>query len=239
MVFKPIKTKKIYEEIADTLISMIKSGQLKPGDKIDSIEQLALSFAVSRSAIREALSGLRAMGLIEMKQGEGTYVARFDPKHFQLPITTAFIMKQNDVKELLEVRKILEVGAVSAAAIKHNETDLIRIKEALIQMEYAQKKGDLGERADYQFHVAVAEASHNRMLINLLNSVSEIMQETMRESRKLTYYSKGSANHLQKEHQRIYEAIKDRDADLAEKHMLHHLKNVENLLINYIENEEV
>lgn len=69
-VYKQIKPKKIYEEVAEAILHMIQTGQLKPGDKLDSVQQLAENFQVGRAAIREALTALRAMGLIEMKQGK-------------------------------------------------------------------------------------------------------------------------------------------------------------------------
>lgn len=71
MEYKRIQTKKIYEEVADSIINMIKNGELKPGEKIESVEKLAKNFGVGRSAIREALNGLRTMGLVEMRQGKG------------------------------------------------------------------------------------------------------------------------------------------------------------------------
>ena len=236
MEYKPINTKKSYEEIADTLIHSIKVGELKPGDKLDSIEQLSKSFEVSRSVIREALSGMRAMGLIEVKQGEGTYIAHFNPANFNLPVRMSFLMKREDVKDLFEVRKILEVGSAKTAAINHNESDLLKIKESLNQMKLINREnGKHGEIADFKFHLSIAEATHNRILINLLNSVSDIMHETIRESRKLIFYSGDNGDQLQKEHQLIYEAIKARKAEEAQTYMLNHLQGVENLVLNYIE----
>ena len=79
MTYKKIKPKKIYEEVSEELYEMIRSGTLKPGDKLDSIQQLAENFQVGRPAIREALSALSSMGLIEIKQGEGTFVKTFRP----------------------------------------------------------------------------------------------------------------------------------------------------------------
>ncbi|MEH6858320.1 GntR family transcriptional regulator, partial [Priestia megaterium] len=92
MEYKRIKPKKIYEEVAETLLENIKEGSLKPGDRLDSVQQLAENFQVGRSAIREALSALRAMGLLEMKQGEGTFVREFNSDMLSLPVTSAVLM---------------------------------------------------------------------------------------------------------------------------------------------------
>ena len=82
------------------------------------MQQLAENFQVGRSAIREALSALKAMGLIEMKQGEGTYVRQFEASSIHFPLSTAMLMNKDDVINLLEVRKIIEIGAATSAAAK-------------------------------------------------------------------------------------------------------------------------
>ena len=235
MEIKPIRTRKIYEEVTDSILEMIKSGQFKTGDKLDSVEQLAKSFYVGRSAIREALSGLRAMGLVEMRQGEGTYITSFDASKFSLPLSSALLMKREDIKELSEVRKILEVGAVASASINHDDEDLLAMEEALNAMKEAKGQGEIGEKADLDFHLAIAHATHNKMLINLMSSVSEIMVESMRETRQLLLYSEEMMASLVEEHQLIYQAIKARNIEEAQKNMLNHLIGVEKVLSHYIE----
>jgi GntR family transcriptional regulator, transcriptional repressor for pyruvate dehydrogenase complex len=234
MEYKPIKTKKIYEEVADTILNWIKTGDLNPGDKLASVSQLAKNFEVSQSVIREALSGLRAMGLLTMRQGEGTYVTEYDASKFYLPVTTAFLMKKEDVKELFEVRRILEAGAAASAADNYEEEDLRNLEQILKDMEAAIGDGELGERADFNFHLAIVHASHNAMLVNLLSSVSEIMVETILETRKLLLYTEGRDEQLLAEHQLIYDAIKAGDAVKARECMLKHLVGVEQLLFKYL-----
>jgi GntR family transcriptional regulator, transcriptional repressor for pyruvate dehydrogenase complex len=233
--YKRIKPRKIYEEVAEALIDMIKSGQLKSGDKLESVQQLAENFQVGRSAVREALSALRAMGLVEMHQGEGTYVREFDSKMLSLPVYIAVLMKKEDVKNLLEVRRILEVGAVQAAAARRTDEQLAEIKEALDQMEAANDQ-ELGEEADFRFHMAIAKASQNELLIGLMNNVSEMMVTTMRETRRLWLYSeKSTLDRLWKEHQQIYQAIEAQDGTEAQNLMLGHLQSVEEVLMKYFD----
>ncbi|WP_299744725.1 FadR/GntR family transcriptional regulator [uncultured Rossellomorea sp.] len=235
MNYKRIKPRKIYEEVAEVLIDMIKSGQLKSGDKLDSVQQLAENFQVGRSAVREALSALRAMGLVEMHQGEGTYVREFDSSMLSLPIYIAALMKKDDVKQLLEVRRILEIGAVEAAASRRTDEQLKEIKTALDQMHSASDE-ELGEEADFRFHMAIAKASQNELLTGLMNNVSEMMVTTMRETRRLWLYSKKSTlDRLYQEHQNIYEAIEAKDGQKAQQLMLHHLHSVEEVLMKYFE----
>jgi GntR family transcriptional regulator, transcriptional repressor for pyruvate dehydrogenase complex len=236
LTYKQIKPKKIYEEVAEALLSMIKSGHLKPGDKLDSVQQLAENFQVGRSAIREALSALRAMGLIEMKQGEGTYVRQFDAELISLPVTAAVLMKKEDISHLLEVRKVLEVGTVAAAATKRTLDDLQKMKDTLEAMKAAAGNEELGERADFEFHMAIAAASQNPLLVNLMNNVSEMIIETMRETRRIWLYSKQTTSErLYQEHLQIYEAIMEQNPMKAQELMLTHLAAVEHVLMKYIE----
>ncbi|PAV29596.1 GntR family transcriptional regulator [Virgibacillus profundi] len=235
MEYKSIRAKKVYEEVADSLLEMLKTGVLKQGDKLDSVDRMAVHFNVSRSTIREALSGLRAKGIVETRQGEGTYITKFDPSTFSIPIETGLLMNQEDIKELNEVRKILEVGAARSATIHHQLEDLKPMEEALLAMEQANGEGMIGEQADLDFHMAVADATHNQMLINLVRSVSDTMVMSMRETRRLLWQSEEGMTSLLREHQLIFEAIKSRQMDLADKNMLSHLLEVEKAQSKYLD----
>lgn len=221
--------------MAETILAMIKEGELKPGDKLVSVEQLAENFQVGRSAIREALSALQAMGLVEMRQGEGTFVRQFDASLLSLPIRSAVLMNKQDIQHLLEVRKILEAGAVIAAAERRTEVDLQKMKKVLQSMKDPNGEQDeLGENADLAFHLAIAEASHNPLLIHLMRNVSEMTVETMRETRRIWMHADHTAaDQLYDEHQQLFNAIKKKDGNLAQQYLLHHLHHVEQVLKDY------
>ncbi|MFS0822055.1 FadR/GntR family transcriptional regulator [Bacillus sp. 1P02SD] len=234
MEYKKIKPKKIYEEVTDALQEAIRSGKLKPGTKLESVQQLAESFQVGRSAIREALTALKAMGLIEMRQGEGTYVKEFHAEDLTFPLATAMLMNQQDVMHLLEVRKIIETGAAATAAKKHTSENLSKIESALNGMKIALGNEELGETSDLQFHLAISEATQNPILTNLLLHVSDLMQETMKETRRITLFSKEkTTERLYNEHLSIYEAIAAGNEEAARSAMLSHLNNVEETLENF------
>ncbi|MBS4210394.1 FadR/GntR family transcriptional regulator [Bacillus sp. FJAT-50079] len=236
MKYTQIKQQKLYEKVAEALHGMIRSGQLKPGDKLDSVQQLAENFQVGRSAIREALSALRAMGLVEMKQGEGTYIKQFSPDQIAFPLSTAILMNKKDVTNLLEVRKIIESGTAASASQNRSEANLQAMEAALQEMKLASGNEELGEKADLAFHLAIAEASQNQLLSSLLHHVSELMQETMKETRRLWLYSKQTTTEkLYEEHKKIYEAIVRGNDEEARETMLEHLENVEVILSEYIQ----
>ncbi|MFS0887602.1 FadR/GntR family transcriptional regulator [Peribacillus frigoritolerans] len=239
MVYKKIKPKKIYEEVSDELYEMIRSGSLKPGEQLDSIQQLAENFQVGRPAIREALSALSSMGLIEIKQGEGTFVKTFDPAIMNHPLSAALLMDQDNIKHLLEVRKILESGTAEVAAKKRTEENLIELKDMLFNMEKVSDDEELSDKADISFHVAVANASQNELLITLMNHVSELMTEKMRDIRRAALYSEEmTLKQLYQQHVRIYDAIATQDEDGARSAMLFHLQSVEESLDRVIQKNQ-
>lgn len=229
--YKSIRPKKIYEEVAEAILAMIKNGTLKPGDKLLAVHQLAEQFQVGRSAVREALSALRAMGLIEMRQGEGTYVKSFDASAVAAPLNSVLLMKQDDVINLLEVRKVLEAGAVQAAALKRTNEDLLEIEHWLEEMERGAGDEKAGETADFQFHMAIAKAAHNPMLLELMNHVSSMTAETIGETRRLILYGEQtSAERLAEQHRIIFQAIAQQDTEAARDAVVNHLTHIEEML---------
>jgi GntR family transcriptional regulator, transcriptional repressor for pyruvate dehydrogenase complex len=229
--YKPIKSLKIYEEVTEALLNFIRKGILKPGDKLDSVQQLAEKFQVGRSAIREALTALKAMGLVEMKQGEGTFICEFEPNQISSILSTALLMNKEDVRNLLEVRKIIEVGTVVAAAAKARNEDLFLISQALLEMKNNLGNEVLGEKADLEFHMAIARASQNPLLVCLMERVSGMIVDAMRETRRLVLYSNQTTmEQLFEEHQLIFQAIKEHDEETARNAMLTHLANLEPII---------
>ncbi|WP_410982633.1 FadR/GntR family transcriptional regulator [Bacillus cereus] len=221
----------MYEEVSEAILTMIKNGTLKPGDKLLPVHQLAEQFQVGRSAVREALSALRAMGLIEMKQGEGTYVKSFDSSALTKSLNHTLLMKKEDILDLLEVRKVLEVGAVRAAAVKRTEDNLQNMKHWLDEMVKSIGNEKAGEKADFHFHMGIAESSHNNILLELMNHVSEMIAETIGESRRIILYGEQTtAERLLEEHRAIYDAVLEQDVESAQQAMLNHLTNVEHIV---------
>lgn len=240
MTFQRVKPKKIYEEVAEQIEEMIRNKRLKPGDKLDSVQSLAEQFHVGRSAVREALSALRAKGYLEMRQGEGTFVREYDQTAFNHALSSVVLMNPEHIRELLEVRKFLEVGAAGAAAERHAESDLQAMTNALDQMAQHLHDEAVGEQEDVKFHLAIAKASGNEMLIQLMHTVAKAMTTTMRQSRRLWLYSDASsAKKLWQEHRAIYEAIASRQREQAEERMFQHLDKVEQTLYHFLTESSV
>lgn len=221
------KVRKTYEEVADYLKEQIVTGVYKPGDRLPSLRELGEILGVGQSTVREAVGSLKTMGLVDIRQGEGTFVTKFDPEELLAAFELVRPVTKQDIIELLEVRKIVETGIVRLAAERHNGSDLAEIEAALREMEEALVNGQLGDAADWKFHYSLAVAAHNSILESVMQSISETMSKTLKASREELYRSKENPARLFAEHKDIYDAVRSRNPKRAEEAMLYHLLGVE------------
>ncbi|AHF07299.1 FadR/GntR family transcriptional regulator [Desulfitobacterium metallireducens] len=235
MELKPIKTRKIYEEIVEQIRELVMRGELRPGDKLPSERDLVARLQVSRASIREALSALEMMGLLEVRSGEGTFMRKLRPESVIAPLAWMLSIEKGTAQELLEVRKILEVQAAQLAAQRAQTEDLHELEEALEDMRQEILNPELGgEKADLRFHYAVTRATKNKILILLMDTISDMMQQMLKTSRSKLYAGKYTPNILYMEHAQIYEAVKMKDPLKASEHILEHLNGVEEELHRHI-----
>ncbi|MCL5780862.1 MAG: FadR family transcriptional regulator [Firmicutes bacterium] len=227
MDFKPIKAKKIYEEIVDQIKGMIARGELNPGDKLIPERELAECMGVGRSAVREAYRALEAIGIIEIKPGEGTFVRKIGNKPMTDIMSLAVLTGKDTLFELLELRKIVETEVAALAAVRRTDEDLKEIKNWLEQMKQDIKNANLGDLSDLKFHYAITDAAHNSLLTRLMNSISETMKQEMKTARENLYLTPGTPSRLYEQHKVIYEAIARGDEIAARSAMLKHLSRTE------------
>ena len=232
-----ISNVKIYEQVADLLLEQIKTGEYEVGDKLPSIQKLAQNYGVSVASIREALNALRTIGVIEIKQGYGTFIKQKEPIFFEIGEKFNSLTQ---VEELLELREIIERTTVGKAAIQRSATDLENIKKALTDMGKAVSDGTSGEAADLQFHLSIAQAANNSLLVELMNNISGLMQDSMKETRKIFIYSKQKTmEKLYEEHEAIYLAIEQQQEEQAIAAMEAHLSEIKaTILQNFKEKKE-
>lgn len=129
MNFKPIKTKKVYEEIIDQVKNMIYQGVLNPKDKLVTERELANRLGVGRSAVREAYSALEAMGIIEIKHGEGAFIKTVSTESLAKVLSFACLLDKGTPEELIELRKILEVESAGLASRRYKSGELDRMEQ--------------------------------------------------------------------------------------------------------------
>lgn len=235
MEIAKIHRSKIYEEIAEQLKAQILAGALKPGDKLPSAKELTERFQVGRSTVREALSALQAMGIIETRQGEGSYVKALPLADSLQQALGGLKLERETTLELLEARKALEAANASIAAQKRTDADLERLEGLLDQMERHIGEEEIGEQVDLMFHVALAEATHNSIMAQLLHTISSQMETAIMETRRLQMYAnKTVSEQLWFEHREIVRAVRAGDPELARRKMLEHLLHVEQVLTQYL-----
>lgn len=231
MDFKPIKPKKIYEEIVEQIKEMIVRGELNPGDKLIPERELADRLQVGRSAVREAYRTLEAIGIIDIRPGEGTFVREIGTKSMTDIMSLAVLTGKDTLFELLELRKIIETEASSLAALRRTKEDLNNMKYWLDKMNEDINRGSLGDLSDLKFHYAITDAAHNSLLMRLMNSISETMIKEMKNVREKLYLTPGTPKRLYEQHVIIYQAILNGDEKEARDAMMNHLINVEKGLI--------
>lgn len=209
---------KIYQNIAAKIQRLIGEGLLQPGDKLPSMKELAKEFGVSRPTIREALSSLQAMGLVELRQGDGTFVAQVDlNKHLYAPMQAALLIGRNDLASLHEVRTILEVGASRWAAVNRTGLAYEEIAVALTEFEWAATETDIVQ-ADIRFHQAIAAATGNPVIENLMHTLTEALVDVIRATLPVLPYTE-VARYYQEWAEAIREGHPERASRAAEKYL--------------------
>lgn len=227
MEFKPIKPKKIYEEIVSQLNDMIIEGRYNPGDKLPSEREMAEVLGVSRPSVREAITALAAMGILEVRPGEGTFVAHTSDRETIKSLAMILAVERNSLAELMEVRRILECEAAALAAERATEEDIELMEHLLGGMIATAERREQSVEFDLQFHFAVAQATHNRVLHRLINTLDEMMHLTFISNRHEMYSSPGVASRIVSEHRNILDSIKNRQPRLARQGMTRHLNHVQ------------
>lgn len=227
---RPIKTKKIYEEIVEQVKQLILDGHLKPGDRLPSERHLVDSFRVSRSSIREALSALEMMGIVEVRTGEGAYICQIESDTLAASFSWALSLEKGSVLELLEVRRMIEVQAVGFAAERATAEELEQLERILYMMI---EQGSSWEKADHSFHYNIARATHNKITIRLMDTISDHLQHLIRVSYPKLFEYKYTPELLFQEHLDIYQSLKERNMEKARLSMIQHLRGVEEVIINH------
>jgi GntR family transcriptional repressor for pyruvate dehydrogenase complex len=216
------KSKKTYEQVAEQIKWMIEQGHLQPGDKLPPMNELAAEFGVSRPTVREAFSTLVGMGLIDLRHGEGTFVQKIDVQTMVTePMNAALLLGRGQLRDLLQVRRLLEVGTVELACWDASAERLAPVRIALERMESVSTKQTVEERvgADLQFHLAIAEVSGNNVLLNLMNTLTETIRSVVR----LAWLEESRAEGLVEEHRAIYRSLLAGDKPLAQNLIAAHL----------------
>ena len=229
-MFKPVKTTKIYEEIIQQIKKLIVVGKLQPGDKLLSERELSEKLAVSRPSVREAFSALEMMGIIEIRPGEGSFVRQISYEGMLEPLSFLLQVEIDDILQLLEVRKILEIETAALAAIRASSDDIKELAQALDTMKIQVGAGEIGDGSDAAFHFTIARASGNAILVRVMNSISDLMTNTFKTARQKLFLVEDMPDILYHSHELIFTAIAGHNPQLARRYMREHLILVEDVM---------
>ncbi|MDQ7843006.1 MAG: FadR/GntR family transcriptional regulator [Armatimonadota bacterium] len=218
----PIERRKVYELLAERLLTRIGERHLRPGDPLPTERELTRLYRVGRSSVREALRMLESKGLIK-PVGTGAFVVAEYTNPFNDSLNLLLTLKETSLRELFEVRKILEVEAAALAAARRTAADLEAMGRAVEEMEAGLASADRYIAADLRFHLTVARATGNKVAVHLMHAIRGVLQEALAS----IYRIPGSPQQSIIQHRGILAAIASGDAADARWQMWQHLARVE------------
>ena len=205
---------RLSEQLADALTVSIRDGKLADGERLPTEGALVQRFGVSRTVVREALSRLKTIGLVESRQGSGAFVRR-DPAGHRNALVLAPDGSIDAVIQMVELRRALEAEAAALAAARGTRDDVKRIKASLLALDNAAAAGSDGVAQDVAFHVAIATAARNPFLLATLSHLSQYLLDATSVTRANEATRAELGQQVRDEHAAIVKAIVDGDVSAA------------------------
>ncbi|OYT96645.1 MAG: transcriptional regulator PdhR [Pseudomonas sp. PGPPP3] len=236
MGFAPINQRRLSDDIVSQLEALILEGSLKTGERLPAERALAERFGVSRPSLREAIQKLVAKGLLVSRQGGGNYVAEGLGATFSDPLLHLLESSPEAQRDLLEFRHTLEGSCAFYAAQRATELDRERLREAFEELQ--QCYAGVGKvtraqegAADARFHLAIAEASHNAVLLHTIRALFDLLKRNVLTNIGGMYAQRSETREmLMLQHGELYAAIIDGQAELARQISNRHIDYVQEVL---------
>lgn len=209
------KNTKAYEIVINHIKNKVYNKELKKGDKLPTERELAENLKVSRTSVREAIRALEVIGLTESKQGAGNFIKNDFEKSLFEPLSVMFMLQESSPKDIFNLREVLEMECCKLAVrnVKDYELDkLAAIISEMKETESEERKSIL----DKEFHNLIATISGNKLIINVLNVVSVLIEASIKEYRSQIINLFKNDKELMEIHEGIYFALKSR----SEEHMV-------------------
>lgn len=227
-LLKPIKVKRVSDQAYEQIRDLIFRGQLKPGEQIMPERELAQALGVSRPSVREAIKQLVTMGLLEHRQGQGTFVRSIQDQRGLNPLAAMIEGHSPTLEELLEVRMGLEGQAVTLAAQRATPEDIQVLEQALTHMLEENKEGRLGIEEDVSFHMAIAYATKNTVQVHIMKTFYDLLHYGIKENLHYLYEDPANLSIIGQQHTAIFQAIKAHEPEAAYAAMKQHISFVLN-----------
>jgi GntR family transcriptional regulator, transcriptional repressor for pyruvate dehydrogenase complex len=217
----------VTSEAIEKIKEMILSGELQPGAKLPRENELAERLGLSRNSLREAVRALSALNVVEVRQGDGTYVTSLTPEVLLDVVGFGIdLVTDPSLVDVFEVRRFLETAATAAAAVSITDDELAALKECMDRMGRAESVEEL-VRVDEEFHRIVAGATGNSVLVALMDNLSS---RTVRARLWRGVMERGVVERTKQWHRAILEGLEARDPQLATAADLMHLAEGESWL---------
>ena len=222
-MLRAIKKTRIHEEVVSQIHELIREGKFKARDQLPSERELAETFKVSRTSVREALRALETKGLIISRTGMGNFIADLPVESLVAPLARLLIEEKKALADIFELRKLIEPHIAALAAERASDRDIERMKKILEKQSEAVSRGETGVEADAQLHFAIGRATQNQALEKLVSGLMDILSHSREESLQTSARRKASIE----SHRKILSAIEEHDKKKAREAMLLHIENVE------------
>jgi len=207
--FKPIESKSLAEAVAEQLMAMIANGQLKPGDRLPIEQELMDGFGVGRSTLREAVKSLVVAGLLETRRSSGTFVRESYIDYLGQRMNWGIVFTKQELRHIIEIRCALEEQAAALAAEGASDK---QVEKLVHLVDVISEEGINPERAvenDIAFHIALAEASNNPLLLNLFLNLRQVLHGYIKSGyTRRGYDNQVDAKEMANLHRPIVVAIK-------------------------------
>jgi GntR family transcriptional regulator, transcriptional repressor for pyruvate dehydrogenase complex len=214
----PIHRTLVVDDVIDRLIALVVHEDLRPGDKLPTERELMQRLAIGRSTLREAIKTLSAVGALEVKRGSGIYVGSGETSILAKPLAWGFFLSRSSVGQVIEARSVIESALAGWAADRRTLADMAAIEEQLARLEDTQDDKDRYIENDLKFHLAIARASQNKILFQVLN----IFQHLLRVWMETTYQETNGSRDSMVLHRELVAAIRAGDARAAREIMERH-----------------
>ena len=224
--FSPLqKQQTVAEAISAEILSLLRQKELRAGDKLPPERELAEMLGVSRPSLREALRALSIMKVVEVRQGDGTYVSALKPEELVEHLEFVFMLDDSTVLQLFEARKIVETGNVSLAAERITEEELAALHDCLEESERSVDDPEAFLTADLTLHEIITRAARNPLLERFMASIGTLGRASRQKTVRVPSVTEETVEH----HRRIVAALEARDPQAAGAAMLRHLEHVEQM----------
>lgn len=232
MNFSPIKPLRLYQHVIQQVRQMIYAGRLKKGDKLPSEREFAALLGISRTSIREAMSALEILGIVESRHGEGTFIAE-DPLNQRMvePLSLLFMLEDNAEVQLIDVRKMLEEECAYLAAANATPEDIAALTQCICDFEHSADDRLSNIRIDQIFHFSIVKASENTLLYYLYTAIADVLEQHISKMRLGIVKKTENIGRLLDQHKRVYCAICEHNPEEARAAMADHMDFIKAHLI--------